>query len=402
MQREVPTSEGTADGRVEPKRHWPALDGLRAVAVLAVIFYHVGSFPGGYLGVDVFFVLSGFLITSLLLTEWDARGGRVSFRDFYARRVLRLFPALGCVLVTTLLVVAVLALTGRHADRAFAWTTLSAVPWVIGFVGNWARALAPHAPIGTLGALGQTWSLAVEEQFYLVWPALFVLLLRRRIRRDRLALALILLAVAEMIYRAWMANRGISLARIYYATDSHSDGLLVGCALAFWLVKGPGTGDAAGRIAKPMTWLAAASLAALFVVGRRAGAPVETSAAVLATGVLTAAIVTGGAPPALLRVLSARAVVRMGRRSYGLYLWQYLMLAVTEELCARYAGLSPAGPWPGRLIFATAMAGGVVASFVLAELSYVRVELPALRLKRFFRWSRPSPVPVVSRRMTIP
>src|SRR5271154_4756056 len=178
----------------ETKRHWAALDGLRAVAILTVMLYHVGIIPGGYLAVDLFFVLSGFLITSLLITEWDA-SGRVSFRNFYARRALRLFPALGCVIVASVLIGVILTTTGGPIARADVHATLEAIPWVLGFAGNWVRAFDSQALVGSLGALGQTWSLAVEEQFYLLWPALFVLAMRRRIRRDRLALVLVLLAV---------------------------------------------------------------------------------------------------------------------------------------------------------------------------------------------------------------
>jgi peptidoglycan/LPS O-acetylase OafA/YrhL len=370
--------------RVEPPPQWPALDGLRAVAVVGVILYHIGVLPGGFLGVDVFFVLSGFLITALLLREWDARGGRVSFRYFYARRALRLLPALGCVIAGALVVAGALALT-TAAGRSYVWTTLAAVPWVLGFAGNWVRAMEPAAPIGSLGALGQTWSLAVEEQFYLLWPALFVLLMRRRISRRRLALVLTLLAVTEMIYRSWLSHLGYGGDRIYYATDTHSDGLLIGCAAAFW--EADRSRETVGTTARSTTvmWLAVALLAALFVTGSRSGPPIETSAAVLASAVITLGVVTGRAPAPLLRLLSSRHAVLIGRRSYGLYLWQYVVLAATEALSTRFVTISLAGPWYGRMAFAAVMVAGLGATFALAEVSYRCVELPALRLKRKFK-----------------
>ena len=369
-----------------PQRRWPALDGMRAIAVLAVILYHVGVLAGGYLGVDVFFVLSGFLITSWLIGEWDARGGRVSLRDFYARRVLRLFPALGCVIVAALVFAGSLAVTGGPGERSYALVTVHAVPWVLAFAGNWVRAFGSPPLTHSLGALGHTWSLAVEEQFYLLWPLLFVLLMRRRISRDRLALAVGLLAIAEMIYRDWLAGLAASQDRIYYATDTHSDGLLIGCALAFWLTRRVAEPDSPGRARTALGWLAGSLLAALFLAGSRSVGPVETSVAVLASGALVAGIVDGGAPAGLLRMLCSRSLVRIGRRSYGLYLWQYILLAAAEALCSE-AGVSRLGPLSARVVFAAAMAGGVVATFGMAELSYKYVELPALRLKRRFRWA---------------
>jgi peptidoglycan/LPS O-acetylase OafA/YrhL len=369
-----------------PQRRWPALDGMRGIAVLAVILYHVGVLAGGYLGVDVFFVLSGFLITSWLIGEWDARGGRVSLPDFYARRVLRLFPALGCVILAALVFAGCLAMTSGSGERSYALITLHSVPWVLAFAGNWVRAFGSPPLTHSLGVLGHTWSLAVEEQFYLLWPLLFVLLMRRRISRDRLALALGVLAVAEMVYRGWLAGLGTSQNRIYYATDTHSDGLLIGCALAFWLARRNAGPDSPGRARTALGWLAGIVLSALLMVGSRMGGPVETSLAVLASGVLVAGIVAGGAPAGVLRVLRSRSLVLVGRRSYGLYLWQYILLAAAEALCSE-AGVSRLGPVQSRVVFAAAMAAGVVATFGVAELSYKYVELPALRLKRRFRWA---------------
>jgi peptidoglycan/LPS O-acetylase OafA/YrhL len=394
VESELSASEATAAGPLltdlspeEPRRHWPALDGLRAVAVLAVILYHIDIFQGGYLGLDLFFVLSGFLITSLLITEWDARS-RVSFRDFYARRALRLFPALGCVIAASVIAGVILVVTRGSVDRAYVHATLVAIPWVVAFAGNWVRAFDSNALISSLGALGQTWSLAVEEQFYLLWPILFVLVMRRRMRRDRIALVLAFLAVAEMIYRAAMAHLGYGQDRIYYATDTNCDGLLIGCAVAFWLAHPPARPRLAGRATKAIAWLAAAVLAALFLTGSRSGAPIETSAAVLASGIIVAAVATGRTPDALQRLLSSRTAIFIGRRSYGLYLWNYLLLAVIEALFAPYHDISLAGPGPGQIIFFAAMVAGTAVSFLLADVSYRRVELPALRLKRHFQRAR--------------
>ena len=379
-----PATLPSRETQEQPQRpaRWPALDGLRAIAILAVIGLHVGILPGGYLGVDVFFVLSGFLITSLLISEWDERGGSISFRRFYARRVLRILPALGCVLAVAALVAAIILAVRWKRDTGYADATLSGVPWALLFAGNVDQVLHPGGL--PLGALGPTWSLAVEEQFYLLWPALFVLLMRRRLSRSGLALAFGCLAVAEMIYRLVAASHGWSHDRLYFGTDTHSDGLLLGCALAFWLsARQPGK-PAPSRLAAGLTWGAATVIAVVFLAGAKAWEAGAVSAAVLGTAVVLAALVSGRAPAALDRALRARWAVWIGRRSYGLYLWHGLILAFTEALISPYTGIFPAGGWR-RVVWSVALVGAVAVSFIVTDLSYRRVELPALRLKRRFR-----------------
>src|SRR4051794_36677121 len=142
----------------------PALDGVRAFAVLGVIATHAGfsHLRAGGFGVYVFFVLSGYLITHLLATEREATG-RLSLRRFYARRALRLLPALALLLIAS--AVWALADGGPTAER-----TLRGIPFVALYVGNWANAASPIGGDYDLGLLGHTWSLSVEEQFYLLWP----------------------------------------------------------------------------------------------------------------------------------------------------------------------------------------------------------------------------------------
>src|ERR1700722_9800815 len=162
----------------------PALDGMRGFAVLAVMAVHLGDphlLPGGGLGVDVFFVISGFLITSILIGEGGHTGG-VRFSAFDVRRALRLFLAL--------------------ADRGAVWSapTLPGIPYIVAYVGNCFRAFSDG--LLPLGALGQTWSLAVEEQFYLLWPIVFVFGMARWRNRRTAALVLAGAAVLVMVYRA--------------------------------------------------------------------------------------------------------------------------------------------------------------------------------------------------------
>lgn len=373
------TQAGPGDGLQAPR--WPALDGLRAVAVLAVIVYHFGLLSGGFLGVDLFFVLSGYLITSLLIREWDRRGGRISFRDFYVRRILRLFPALACVIAVTVMLTVFMELSRPVSDRPYVVGTLEGLPWVVTFVGNWARALDPASFLGSLGLLGHTWSLAVEEQFYLLWPALFVLLMYRRFSRGCIALSLAFIAVAEMVYRVAVASAGYSSYRIYYGTDTHSDGLLIGCAIAFWLAshRSAWVYQTASGLLKCATGLAMAVLVILFVLGDLSHAPIEISLAVLACGAVLVGVVTGGLPVFLERLLSSEGTVLIGRRSYGLYLWQYVIF---ETALALY----PAAVLGQRRIVTAGIVGATfILPFIVTELSYRFIELPALRLKRRFR-----------------
>lgn len=221
---DLPAGETIKVGR------WPAFDGLRAVAVVAVMMYHLNYRPwtgGGYLGVDVFFVLSGFLITWLLVTEWDRLGG-VSFRRFYARRGLRLLPALAAVIVFVVVIVEAVP-----AMKTYRHPTLVGLPFVILYSGNWALTFGSSGTL-SLGLLGSTWSLAVEEQFYLLWPAILVRLLRR-FSRERLAALLTVAAFADMVARQVLNLAHVSWWpwwRSYYASFTHFDGLLLGCALA--------------------------------------------------------------------------------------------------------------------------------------------------------------------------
>jgi peptidoglycan/LPS O-acetylase OafA/YrhL len=253
---------------------------------------------------------------------------------------------------------------------------------VVTFAGNWARALDPaSSSLGSLGMLGHTWSLAIEEQFYLLWPALFVLLMHRRFSRGVMALSLALIALAEMVYRVAVAFAGYGSNRIYYGTDTHSDGLLIGCAIAFWLASNRSTRvqQAAGGLLKGATGLATAVLAAVFVLGNLSGAPIEISLAVLACGAVLVGAVTERLPVILERLLSCEGAVLIGRRSYGLYLWHYIVLGAASALYPAEV----LGPRP--IVTAVIIGALFIMTFIVAELSYRFIELPALRLKRRFR-----------------
>jgi peptidoglycan/LPS O-acetylase OafA/YrhL len=361
---------------------WPALDGLRALAVVLVMFNHLdlsGIFGGGSIGVDIFFVLSGFLITTLLIGEFE-KTDRINFGAFYARRALRLLPALAAVIV-----VAVLLVTLVHELHLFKSETLTTLPFVIFFVGNWARVFDFNA----LGVLAHTWSLGIEEQFYLVWPLLFVLLAARR-RRELVALVLTGIAGLVMVYRFVLLSMGQHPWSLYFRTDTHCDGLLIGCALAFWL--------ASGKMASPVVerlfrWATVPALLIILFISELIDnndpkqfhfmVAYGLGVSVLCSAVLIANQVTSPLPE-LASILKAPIVVWIGRRSYGLYLWHFLIYRSVGSFFREHH--------PTNTDRITELALKVGISFIVAAISYKVIEMPALRLKRRFQPTEAVPV----------
>lgn len=232
--------------------HRPALDGLRGLAVLMVMACHLWSrFParGGFLGVDVFFVLSGFLITRLLIEE-IRRSGRIELRSFYRRRAARLLPAVGVLIAVVVVIAVATSWWGDIRSRMLlgSLTTLT-------HTSNWARIAGD-----SLGRLGHTWSLAVEEQFYIVWPIVLALIVRRTQRVSSVVAALLAVVVAESTGRAWFSENS---ALFYHASDSHGAvALLGGSLLALWMSEGRAGVASLRRLA----WPAAVVLAAAATV----------------------------------------------------------------------------------------------------------------------------------------
>jgi peptidoglycan/LPS O-acetylase OafA/YrhL len=354
------------------KGRWPALDGLRAFAVLVVVVSHLGIevfrhkiFTAGFEGVDVFFVLSGFLITTLLIKEVDTTNG-LDLRDFYARRALRLFPALAMVIVFAVLAAATFAPTDmRHP-------TFSGLPWVIFYVGNWDTALISRT---SLGLLGHTWSLAIEEQFYLLWPVIFLLFIARISNRRRIGQGLFALAGIDVLYQFVMVHHGWSYARLSGGLDTHCDGLLIGCGIAFLLVSRHADA-AAGRWTRVGGIGGVCVLAITIMTATTThfsyAAPAGITLASAATGALLWSMLTS--PIRLFDlVLRSKAAVWVGKRSYGLYLWHYpIMLA-----------LNPSASIGVRRYEADLVV--VLLSFVVTIASYRFVEQPFLRLKTRFQ-----------------
>jgi peptidoglycan/LPS O-acetylase OafA/YrhL len=349
------------------RKHLPTLDGLRAVAVFLVILNHAGLPAPGGLGVLMFFVLSGFLITWLLLRE-DAASGTVSISDFYFRRVLRIFPAF----YVYAAVILVLALS---LARQIVWPQVIASLF---YVNNYYQAIHGDPASG----FSQTWSLGVEEQFYLTWPALFILLRRDGPKFRRVVAALI---VGAWAYRAILQfGFHVHQGWFYEAFDTRFDHLLVGCLLALVLFKGPS--ERWERYCSSGALLAGACAMLAFSVWLESlyGAAYRDSIAFIVDPLLVAAMIPmliAQRGRAALRWLEAGPVKYVGRVSYSAYLYQQL---VTEPVMKLFRGFP--------LILRVALTFGAV--IVVAGCSYYVIERPFLRLKdRKFRTKVPVSAP---------
>lgn len=311
----------------------PALDGLRGIAVLLVIVTHAGLphlDQAGSVGVTLFFVLSGFLITRLLLDEHQ-RTGRINFRRFYARRARRLLPALGLLLISV------------GAYLLASHQSILPIALAAGYSANIANATG-H----TLGNLDHTWTLSLEEQFYLLWPMLMPLVARRR----NGPLVLIVAAAVSAVLRSGLWLSGAPIWRVYYGPDTRADAILIGCALAFVAAR------ANSRWLKYATVVGGVVLVASCVVSWSALIwlliPLPFAGAALIWWVV-------GHPS---KILAWRPLVATGRISYGLYLWN-LPVSLSMESWG-------APSW-------VRMVAMVVVTFALAVVSWFVIERPFMR-----------------------
>jgi peptidoglycan/LPS O-acetylase OafA/YrhL len=341
----------------------PELTALRAIAVGVVLLEHtlMEYFPGGFIGVNIFFVLSGWLITTILVHEFE-RDNAINIRHFYTRRVLRLMPALGALLAVYVLLVFVRSIV--KPDDAFVHDHLIAALSASLYVMNWTQAFA----LGPPGYLEHTWSLGIEEQFYILWPLVLILVLRYfdRAIAWKFVLTLILIVMA---WRTLLMFGDASAPRIYFALDTRIDVLLVGCLLALFPF---GRFDFAARfvlcpivisiiLTLTLEWTSPFHFFGLPIIA-------------FCSAWLIVAASTGKPDTVFRRVLRWKPLVYCGQISYGFYLWSFPIGIVV----AGKVGQQSFGDLKTFLITA-------VLTLLVASCSYYLIELPFLRM-RHDRW----------------
>ncbi len=344
--------------------YMPGIDALRAIAVLAVFFYHagVGWMPGGFLGVDVFFVISGYLITSLLLSEYR-RGGHIKLGKFWLRRAQRLLPAVGVFIAVTMIVAAIVEPDRINELRGDAVASLL-------YFANWHFIFSHQSyfeQFQTPSLFRHLWSLSVEEQFYLFWPLIFAAGMSLFGRR-RLIIGVLAGALGSVVLAWVLFHPGADTSRVYYGTDTHAVGLLGGVALALaWSPWGLRRGSP-GRWSGPA--LDAAGVIALGYIVLSFLHVHDYDLSLYHGGYLVLAIFTSALiavlahPAARLGTLLARPpMVWLGLRSYSFYLWHWPVLVLTPVIGVAL---------PKGVLIPLQLA----AVLALADLSYRCVELP--------------------------
>ena len=352
-------------------RYIHSVDGLRAVAVVAVLLYHLGIdwIPGGFLGVDLFFVISGYVITGLILDSIE-RSGTLDLRAFYLSRIRRLVPALIAMVILTLLYIGTYA---PETVRRF----VSDLPYVFTGTMNWAlvsRQQDYFEAIGRPPLLQHTWSLAVEAQFYLIWPLVLLLVLRyfgkKNISVAALGIALVS-GIALFLYSVQIDTHASAVSHVYFGTDTHSIGLFLGAALAVsWHPQ---------NLTKEITRRAQDFIDLIGVIGFlgllsaflfiKESDPTLYRIAFPIAAIFGCATLISVVHPAsrFAPILSTKPMIWIGERSYGIYLWHWIVFQLTRP------SIDLVGDdW-------ALYALRVLVVFALADISLRYVELPVRR-----------------------
>ena len=357
------------------KRYMPGLDGLRALSVLAVIAYHLNMkwAQGGLLGVGIFFVISGYLITDQIITEWN-RHQRLSLVDFWIRRARRLLPAMISMLLFVAIWLFFVDSSRLHALQGDFLSSLFYINnwWLIFHQVSYFESFGPPSPIGHL------WSLSVEEQFYVMWPLLLLIGLKIASRRGKLTLLILACAALSALAMGMMYVPGTDPSRVYYGTDTRAFALLIGAALAVvW--PSQKLNDRVSRAARnTLDIVGGIGIMALLVFIYQT---VEYDdwlyrGGLLFLSLIAAAVLAVIAYPAsrVGKMMGCKPLRWLGVRSYSLYIWHYPVIILTSpDVNTNEAGVT-------RIILQ------LTASLILAAISYRYIEEPFRRGRVHLHW----------------
>lgn len=365
--------------RLKSSRYMSGLDGLRALAVIGVIFYHLTPhiLPGGFLGVPIFFVLSGYLISDLLIQEFE-QNGKISLKQFWKRRLNRLYPAL----VTMLILV-----TGWITifERSLLLNIRNMILTSLVYLNNWwqiSQGASYFDRFTTPSPFVHLWSLAIEGQFYLIWPVIVVFAIVFIKRNDWICYTFIGVSILSALLMAILYVPGADPSRVYYGTDTRAFSLLIGSALAFiW----PSTKlkknlPNAGRVTLDAVGVLSLGLLIWLMVQLMDSDPFTYYGGIFIFSLISGILVAVVAHPAtwLAKLLSLQPLKWIGQRSYGLYLWQYPVMILYEVK----VGDTSLHPLRHLIIQITLI-------ILISEASYRFVEMPfkKLNIREVLNWN---------------